>query len=887
MKRAWWRFGAREDELSAELEAHLAMAVNERVARGEGREEATAAARRQFGNREMVRGTAREMWGWVWLEQLLLDVRYALRKLRLAPGFTAVAALSLAIGIGATVTMYAVVDAADIRGLPYPQADRLYVIEGTGTVRTSRNGPDLTIGRPVLAATTADWRRTTHAFSTMVRVGYGTLFWARDDETENLAVATIGPGFFELLGATPVIGRGIAASDTNPDAPGVLVLSHSFWRDRFHADRGVIGKSLQFATSDDVSAPRQSYTIIGVMSEPIDYPAATEGWIAERSGTHAYANTLARLADGRSITAAIAELSAIARPAEPSNPAGEIGVRATSLRKSLRATGSKESFSIESAKGRAVRLAVVAFVLLIAMFNVGNLLLARSAARDHEMRIRAALGASRARLAQQLLIEGGCVAAIDGVLGVALARWGIAVVDSIGMVSQMGIVATLDWRVLAFALALTAIVGLGTGFIPVVSLIRARGTSEGSESSRASASRVRSRVQGVLLVGQIGAALTLLTGAGLLAKELLRLEHEGFGFDPTNIAWFPHIYAHPGSIGTLRGAQFRDEVLSTLAREPGVSSVSAFEMFGDDGCYPVGEPEKAEHRMLLHLNAAVNPGFLKNLRIPIVRGRDFTDADYSASSAVAILSTAAVERFWPGEDPIGKQVVLPPAIFGASKGSKPEARTLTVVGVVGNPRFGAVLGPPPLTLLRPNSGVPGIAQYLVRTTTDPEKAMPALRRAIMALQGGPLVRGTYGTAQGMGLDRQLAEQKLTTRALIAFAAVALLLAALGIHGLVAFSVAQRTREIGIRMALGAEANSVLLLVTERGVRLAAAGIAIGLAGSFGITQLLRAMLYGTSPTDPVVFFGAAALLATVVLVASYLPARHATRVDPMVALRVD
>ncbi len=393
------------------------MAVEERVARGESLADATAAARRQFGNRQEVRATARGMWGLLWLEQLVLDVRYAVRKLQLAPGFTAVAALSLAIGIGATVTMYAVVDAADIRGLPYPHADRLYVIEGTGTMRTSLKGPDLTVGRPVLASTAADWRRSTHAFGTMARVGHGMLFWARDDETENLEVSTVGPDFFQLLGATPVIGRGIAANDTNPDAPGVLVLSHSFWRDRFSSDRAVIGQSVQFTTSDDAAAPRESYTIIGVMPEQIDYPAATEGWIAERSGTRVYANVLASLDDGHSITAAVTELNAIAQPAEALSPTGRVGVTGLrqSVRNALRAAGSRESLSIESAKGRAVRLAVVAFVLLIAMFNVGNLLLARSAARDHEMGIRASLGASRARLTQQLLVEGGCIALVGGV----------------------------------------------------------------------------------------------------------------------------------------------------------------------------------------------------------------------------------------------------------------------------------------------------------------------------------------------------------------------------------------------------------------------------------------------------------------------------------------
>ena len=888
MRRPRWWFERREDELSEEMESHLAMAIAERMARGEGREQATAAARRQFGNREVVRGTAREMWGFVWFEQFVLDLRYGLRKLRLAPGFTAVAAVSLAIGIGATVTMYALIDAADIRALPYPQADRLYVIEGTAAFRISPNGRDQIATGGVSVAASDSWRNSSDAFDAMARVGYSGLTWSHDDETESVDIASVGAGFFPLLGAKPFIGRTIAPSDTNADAPGVLVMSYAFWRDRFGADRHVIGRNIEFDTSEVVGAKSVMYTVIGVMPEQVDYPPASNGWVAERSGSRGYARVLAHLADSGSPVAASAALSAAAtRVPVQIGPGRSGGVRMTRLRESLRGNGPSGLFTIDSVKGRLVRLAVVSFVLLIAMFNVGNMLLARSAARDHEMMVRRALGASRARLAQQILIEGGCLAVIGGSLGVAIARWGIATTVSFGTLSSRGVVPALDARVLLFTIVLTAIVAIGTGFIPVLSLSGAESGSAAGEPSQTSASRARTRVQNTLLVIQVAAALTLLTGAGVLSKELWRLEQQGLGFDTKNVAFFTGVHRPFGAIA-MDGAQFRENVLSKLRRVPGVASVSVIEMFANNGFYPVGEPDKAGHTVFDHQDVAVNPGFLRNLGIPLIRGRELNEADYAGPAPVALVSRSTAQAFWPGEDPLGKQVIVPPPLRQRGDTSTVQPLTVTVVGVTGNPRFGRVLGPPPRTLLRPTGPKAGVfEQYVVRTTSDLDATLPALRRELHALEGAPLNRTMYGSLQTAAIDRELAEQRVTTRALIGFAAVALLLAVLGIHGLVAYTVAQRTREIGIRMALGADSAGVLLFVTQRGLALAAAGIVVGFAGAFALSTAIRALLYGTSPTDPVVFVGAAALLATVVLVASYLPARHATRVDPMVALRVD
>jgi predicted permease len=883
MKRAWWQFGRREDELSDEIASHIAMAVGERVARGESLDSATAAVRRQFGNREVVRGTARDMWGWVWLESLVLDFRYAVRKLKEAPGFTTVAMLSLAIGIGATVTMYAVVDAADIRGLPYPNADRLIVIEQTITAPASPTAAPALHATPAPNTTTSIWLNSARSFTAMSLVGQTQLHWTHDDEIEPLDVAKVGPQFFAMLGATPIIGRTITPSDTNPDAPAVIVLSYTFWHERFGSDRHIIDRRIELDTSNAPSAAYETYSVIGVMPEQVDYPAATTGWSAARSGSRTWGTVLAQLRDGKTAAAAAAELKAITNgiPA-PAGSSQAPGVRATGLRESVHSkwSGSDDIYTINSAKGRLIRLAIVAFVLLVAMINVGNLLLARSASRDHEMGVRRALGASRARLAQQIVVEGGCIALVGGIVGVALARWGIGLTRSFGTLRINGIVPVLDWRILAFAVALTTIVALGTGFIPVLALARAGET----ESPRASAGKARARVQGALLVAQVAAALTLLTGAGVLGKELLRLQKQGFGFDPKNIVWFPSLNRPTG----MKSVEFRENVLSGLSRVPGVTSVSEFELFLNEGFFPVGEPGKAGKTMFDHQDVAIAPGFMENLRIPITLGRDFTDADYATAAPVALISASTAKSFWPEQNPLGRQIVVPPPMKRKGDTVVVAPQTVTVVGVAENVRFARVLGAPPMTLMRPAGAKAGFGmQFLVRTANDPELIMPALRHELGSLQGQPLFRAMYGTAQKMGIDRQLAEEAVTTRALVAFAAVALLLASIGIHGLVAYSVAQRTREIGIRMALGADSRSVLLLVTRRELQLAAIGIGFGVVGAFALSRAIRALLYGTSPTDPIAFAGSAILLALVILVASYLPARRATRVDPMISLRVD
>jgi putative ABC transport system permease protein len=890
-----------ERDLDDEILGHIESQTEQNIANGMLPDDARTAARRAFGNREVVRATARETWGWVWLEQIALDFRYAMRKLRRAPGFAAVATLSLAIGIGATVTMYAVIDAADIRGLPFPDADRLYHLNLVTTSRPNPSLPAQRRGISVPASIASDWQRFSRSFDAITTLEERRLFWPSEDENESAGFQTVGSDFLQLLGTRPVIGRLIAPSDTLPDAPPVAVLSYSTWRDRFASDRSVIGRALRFRTSFLLSGPTEVYTIIGVAARGADYPATTNGWITQRPGKRDDVYVLARLRTGRSIEAANAELNALTRAAAP--PSGAISsveVRAVSLRDRIRKIYSmgrpQESYAIESAKGRAVQFGVVFFVLVIAVINVGNLLLARTAARDHEMVVRAALGASRAWLSRQLLVEGACIAVLGGVLGVAMACGGVRLVGSLGSLATMGIVPVVDGRIVIFAILLTSIVALGAGFIPALSLARTRRSSERNESPKATVGRARTRLQGVLLVGQIGAALTLLTGAALLAKELLRLERQGVGFDQTNVVLLQRVGdARVARTDPQSRARFRDDMLARLAGVPGVSSVSEMERFVEAGFYPLGDPEKAEKDARLYFDEAVNPGFLANLRIPLIRGRDFVSSDYAGAGRVAIVSTSAAEHFWPGENPLGKQVVVPSGLLYSNLGIKADSLIVTVVGVIGNPRLGAegsdigiVTGEPPETLLRPmRSDVAGVSQFYVRFSQEPAASMPALRQAVTSAQGAPIMYGTFGSVQKMGIDAQLAEQKLITRALIAFASVALLLASIGIHGLVAFSVAQRTREIGIRMALGADASSVLMLVTRRGLRLAAAGIVMGVGGSLALTRVLRALLYGTSPTDPIVFTGSALLLAAVVLLASYLPARRATRVDPMMALRVE
>ncbi len=644
MKRAWWQFGRREDELSEEIESHIAMAVRERVARGESLDSATAAARRQFGNREVVHATARDMWGFVWLEQLLLDLRYAIRKLRLAPGFALASTLSLAFGIGATVTMFAVVDTADIRSLPYPHADRLVAIEETATA-TAEGARGRVYEMGTSPEAVAAWRQATQSFDAIAFVNQGELYSAQDDENERLDMAEVDPDFFRVLSATPAVGRAVAPGDTAADAPGVIVLSDRFWRARFGADRGVVGRTLQVTRSVSLTAPRETFTIVGVMPPNVDYPGGTLGWMAYRprrpgsAGTNGFgtAHVVARLRAGRTIEAARAELNALERGVAAASPVAVANraARVKPLHEHLREPYPNDANGFDSAKGRAVRLAVVLVVLLIAVINVGNLLLARAAFRTHEFSVRTALGASRWRLARQILIESACISFLGASFGVAMALWGTAFVASLGDLKRMGIVPRIDIRVAIFAVVLGIGVALGIGVIPIVALVRTGGRRMRGAFAGATGRSGRAGVSGLLLTTQLAFALTLLTGAGLLTKELIRLRTRGYDYDPANIIYFPSNWMHGGSAAR---DQFRSDALSRIKAIPGVASASDFELCGCAGFFPLGDKKKIASFFISAVS--VNPGFLKNLQTPAHRGRDFSDADFSAAAPVAIVSSS-------------------------------------------------------------------------------------------------------------------------------------------------------------------------------------------------------------------------------------------------------
>ena len=601
---------------------------------------------------------------WVWLEQIWLDFRYALRKLRLAPGFTAAAALSLAIGIGATVTMYAVVDAADIRALPYPDADHLVAIEETGTM-TSGNARGRVFPNGTSPEAIDAWRRSTE-FTAMSIVTNREVYWSQTaDENERLTLPEVGAEFFPLLGGVALAGRTIAAGDTAAAAPGSLVLSYRFWSERFARDRSVIGRTVQLSRTEATTQPRETYTIIGVMPAEIDYPGAADGWIAYRSGQTTNGNgringvshVLARLRPDQTVRSVAAALNGIARALPSTNPNATRGAQVNSLRTQLRSAQPNDPVAMDTPKGRAARFGVVAFVLLIAIVNVGNLLLARTAYRDHEIAVRSALGASRWRLAQQVLVEGSTVALLGGATGLLLAWWGTRYAASIGDFSRMGIVPAIDVRVALFAVAVSVGTAMGIGFIPIVSLVCSGSRATAEQSSRATSGRTRARLSGALLIGQIAGALTLLTGGALLGKELLRISARGYDFDPINIVEFPN--GHLGSSAAAR-EEFRAGVLSRIQHIPGVLSVSDYEICACNGFFPLGDKQKMVNYVLSAL--AVDQDFERTCEF-LCGVAEILRAPISPPPApVAVVSAAAAERFWPGADPIGKEIVVAPGI---------------------------------------------------------------------------------------------------------------------------------------------------------------------------------------------------------------------------------
>ncbi|MBV9772848.1 MAG: ABC transporter permease [Gemmatimonadetes bacterium] len=801
------------------------------------------------------------------MDTLLQDLRYGLRALLRSPGFAVVAILTMALGIGASTAIFGVVDAVLLRPLPFPEPERLVRIRGVG-----ESGGEGNVSVPNFE----DWRAMSRSFEEM---GIGTQWPVNltGDSPERVGGAVVSSGFFRTLGVRPALGRTFLPGEDRVGGPRVVVLAHDLWRRRFGGDPGVLGRTLQL--------DGEGFTVVGVMPadfhppfqeretalwKPIGF-RMTAGSADERSS--AYFQVVGRLRPGVTPEQAREEMRAVARRLEERYPQADRGL-------SARVQPLHEAVAGDLRPALLVLLAAVGCVLLIACANVASLLLARVAARRREMAVRGALGATRVRIARQLLTEALLLSLLAGALGVLLSVWGSQLLVALSPFDLPGLVDVgTDWRVLAFALAASLGTGVLFGMIPAVHASRADLHGAIKEGARGSSGGRHVTARALLVVSEVALALVLLCGAGLLLRSFALLRRVDPGFDPAHVLAVDLVLPQSRYTTSEAQAALYRRVLDNLRAIPGVASAGAtttLPLSGDQlssGFIVEGRETPApgaSHEAGLDM---VSPDYFRTLGIALRRGRAFTDRDGAKAPSVVVVNETLARRYFPGTDPVGERIRLD----GSDQPSE-------IVGVAADVRHRALGTEAPPTVYVPfeQSALP-FATLVVRTAADPEAFAGAARRAVLAADPHQPVSRVRSMSQV--LAGSVAEQRFNLLLLGAFAAAAMTLAAIGLYGVMAYSVAQRSREIGIRMALGAAPRDAVRLVVGEGIRLALAGGVLGLVAAAAATRLLASLLYRVTPGDPWTFAAVVALLGGTALLASYLPARRATRVDPMVSLR--
>lgn len=799
---------------------------------------------------------------------MLQDLRYALRQLRKSPGFTLVAVTTLALGIGASTAVFSVVDEVLLHPLPYPDSDRIVSVsetyEGVSTDDTSpANYLDLASQNQVFAnmAASRSWQVSLSA----------------GDRPERITGTMATPSFFPLFGVSPILGRGLEASDAQPGNDHVVVLGYGLWQRYFAADRAMVGRNIRLNGEE--------YTVVGVMPpnfSPDDYG---ELWVTSPWGvpTHPlapekdprrfrdrnYLDVRARLKPGVTTQEARAQLDTIAQRLEKEYPDSNAKVGVSFLPLHDYVVGDIRPVLF-------VLLAAVAVVLLICCANVANLLLARATARAREMSIRTTIGASRGRLLRQLLTESVLLALVGGLLGLLLA---VITVPSLLALSppdiqefnQIGI----NREVLAFSFLASMVCGVIFGLIPALQGSQSSPSECLKEGERGSTAN-RGRTRSALVIAEVGLSLTLLIGSGLLVKSFARLMDVDPGFDPDRLLTFS--LGLPSSTDPAHQLAFYQQVLQGLQALPAAKSagaVSRLPLAGGNSSRSFNASGSAnEYTADVRVSTA---DYFRAMGIPLLKGRSFSESDLGSSINVAIINDALARSVFPGQDPIGKLLTN----FG------PDHLTLQIVGVVGNVRHvGLDTAPhPEIYQMLGQAQWPSMYVAIRSATSYAASLTLAAQNAVWSVNKDvPLAN--VRTMQEV-IANSVQRRKFSMLLLTIFAAVAMMLAAIGLYGVMSYSVAQRTKEIGIRMALGARRPDVLALVVKQGMALVAIGIATGFLLALGMTRLISGMLFGITATDPLTFVGVAALLGSVAFLASYLPARRASKVEPMVALRYE
>ncbi len=803
------------------------------------------------------------------------DIRYALRMLGKSPGFTAVVVLTLALGIGANTSIFSVVNAVLLQPLPFPQPNRIVSVYGA----------DLRIGqtgRPLSYPDFVDLRTQNKSLDSLAAYDGGTATLTGAGDPMHLELCGVSADMFSVLRTKPLLGRVFVSTE---DQPGnrVVLLSHRLWKSRFGGDPGVVGKQIVL---DD-----KPYTVAGVMPAEFQFPLdepPMDLWMAMGSavdaasqaerGSH-FLKVIGRLKDGVALEKANAESAEIAAGLAKQYPD-------TNRHMSLAMRPEMDDLVGDVRPALLMVLGAVGFLLLIACANAANLLLARAAGRQREMAIRASLGAGRARILRQLLTESVLLSLAGGILGLLLAVWGSAALTSL---PSMGIPrlssAGVDLRALAFTLAVSLVTGILFGLAPALHASRFNLFGSLKEGGRnATDGAGRSKIRNFLVVSQVSLAVVLLIGASLMIESIFHLLHQSPGFNPQGVLVFNLDLPDARYGKPEQSADFFKELQARIRTLPGVknaSGVMPLPLSGDTlrTSFEIEGKPMAKSDLPRTQIRAVGLDYFQAMRIPLVAGREFTERDNRSAAHVIIINQTLARRFFPNENPVGKH--MKPGMSAGKTDNMCE-----IVGVVGDVKHRNLWQEPDPESYVPYEQKPiGAMNILVRSDSDPMVLLPAVREQVRALDAElPIYR-----AQRLEeyVAASVAQRRFTSLLCSVFAGVGLLLAVVGLFGVMSFSVAQRTHEIGVRVAVGAEKADILQMILREGMAITLAGIVLGLIGAFGISSIIKSQLFGVSATDPLTFFGVVGALALVALAACYIPARRATRVDPMVALRYE
>ena len=865
-----------EQEMDDELRFHLEKQIEQNVARGMTPEDARLAAMRQFGNVAALKEECRDTWGVRIIGELGQDLRYGLRQLRRNPGFTIVAVLTLALGIGANTAIFSVVDAVLLKSLPYKDPAQLV----WPTLQNPKSDlHSFAVPHPTYFA----WRDQNTVFSGIAATHFtGEFTLTGAGIPERIPGISVSANFFSVLGVELLRGRMFTPEEDRPGGPRVAILSYGIWQSQYAGDPRILGRTIKLDGKD--------YSIVGVLPASFKFPTSTSPpkvFVPLAAPTAArraiwFLDVIARLKPGVTLAQAQAELSLINSRALPQLPkflgryAQEVHLRVVSLHDHLTGEARAPLWTL---------MAAVAFILLIACANVANLQLSRGTVRGREFVVRSALGAGRSRLARQLLVESTLLSAMGGLVGLLGGFWGIVLLRSF---VPSGLLNVQDVHVnavaLAFTIAVAALAGAISGFAPMLTFVSPNLTVQAGHM-RVTRSRNYAFLRNLIVVAEVATSVVLLIAAGLLLKSFIRLTNVSYGFDPNNLLT-ARIFLPSDKYSTeSQQAAFSSQLLDRISVLPGVRAASV----------STGLPIRLSMKMRIGIEGrpapamndpsasvpleSVSNSYFRTLGIPIFSGRGFQNQDGPNAPKVAVVNQEFVRRFFPnGENPIGQGILMAPGT--------PYQTAVSIIGVSAAIRRVGPGGKPLPQVFLPLAQAPSndIA-VLLRTDSDPHAVVSALRSQVLAIDK-QLPLSNIATMDDL-LAGKTADQHFETTAVGLFAALALILASLGIYGVISYMVSQRTNEIGIRMALGAEKRNILKIVISQGLKLALVGVVAGAASALVLTRFMASQLYNVRPTDPFTFIAVSLILIAVALVACYIPARRAAKVDPMVALRYE